>query len=88
MDWVVTLVGLAAAIGTRAAYVPQVWRSISTRSVRDLSLWMTLLLTFGIALWVVYGVLRRDLVVIVANAVSLGLVGTLLVLKLGERRRD
>jgi MtN3 and saliva related transmembrane protein len=49
---------------------------------------MTLLLTFGIALWVVYGVLRRDLVVIVANAVSLGLVGTLLVLKLGERRRD
>lgn len=43
---------------------------------------MLLVLIFGLALWVVYGVLKADLVVIVANGVSLMLVAGLLYFKI------
>jgi hypothetical protein len=36
----------------------------------------------GLALWVTYGVLKTDIVIILANAISLALIGGLLCLKL------
>lgn len=84
-----TVIGFAAAIGTTIAFVPQVIKSWRTRSVDDLSLLMVVMFFSGVVLWVVYGVLRDDIVVVVANLVSTVLVGSLLALKLGVgRRRD
>jgi MtN3 and saliva related transmembrane protein len=42
---------------------------------------MLLVLASGLALWVGYGVLQNDLVIIVANAISLVLIGGLVCLK-------
>ncbi len=44
-----------------------------------------LLLTAGIALWVAYGVLRGDLVIIAANSVSLCFLAVILYFKLRPR---
>ena len=78
-----TLIGLAAAFFTTASYIPQVWKGWRTRSVGDLSLRMILILSTGIALWVVYGVLRSNRV-IGANELGLFFLANLLVLKLRE----
>jgi MtN3 and saliva related transmembrane protein len=70
MNWT-TAVGVLAAICTTASYFPQLKKCWETKSAGDLSLIMFLILAGGIALWVVYGVLRSDPVIIIANAISL-----------------
>ena len=79
-----TLIGLAAAFFTTASYIPQVWKGWRTRSVGDLSLRMILILSTGIALWVAYGFLRGDAVIVGANALCLFFLANLLFLKLRE----
>jgi MtN3 and saliva related transmembrane protein len=82
MNNLVTLVGFVAAACTTGAIVPQLYKAWSTGSTDDISLRMLLVLAFGLALWVVYGVSRADIVVIAANGVSLILIAGLLYLKI------
>ena len=48
-DWI----GYAAAFCTTTAYVPQVLRVWRTRSTRDISLRMFLVLVTGLSLWLI-----------------------------------
>ena len=82
-----TLIGLAAAFCTTVSYVPQVKKCWQTGSTGDLSLKMLLTLATGIGLWVFYGVLKGDMVIVIANSVSLLLLSNLLVFKLRENSR-
>ena len=77
----VTLLGLAAAFCTTIAYLPQVVQAWRTRSTKDLSLPMLLVLTTGLALWLIYGVIIRDVPLIAANSVTFVLTGTILYFK-------
>ena len=77
-----TAIGLGAAGLTTAAFLPQVIKIWRTRRTRDISFGMFLVLCLGICLWLVYGILRGDLPLILANAVTLVLAGTILVFKL------
>jgi MtN3 and saliva related transmembrane protein len=79
-----TLVGFAAAFCTTVSYIPQVKKCWQTGSTGDLSLKMLLILATGIGLWVVYGILRGDTVIIIANSVSLLLLCNLLIFKVRE----
>ena len=76
------LVGLAAAFLTTLAFLPQVLHTIRTRSTHDISLRMYSLFTLGVFLWLIYGLILRDVPIIAANAVTLLLSGTILSLKL------
>jgi len=78
----VALLGLAAACCTTFAFVPQVVRIWRTRSATDISLLMFVVLSTGLLLWLVYGLLVHDLPIVLANAVTLLLALTILVLKL------
>ncbi len=80
-----TLVGLVAAFCTTVSYFPQLKKCWNTGSAGDLSLKMFLTLAAGVALWVVYGLLQKDLVIILANAVSLCLLFGILYFKVRER---
>jgi MtN3 and saliva related transmembrane protein len=82
-----TLIGLVAAFCTTVSYIPQVKKAWQTGSTGDLSLKMLAILATGITLWVVYGFLKSDVVIIAANAVSLLLLASLLVFKLRENAR-
>jgi len=66
-----TTIGLVAGSLTRVAAIPQVIKTLKTRHVRDISIWQPLLLAFGVALWMVYGILIHDLPLIVANITPL-----------------
>ncbi|MGH8370487.1 MAG: SemiSWEET transporter [Gammaproteobacteria bacterium] len=75
-------IGLAAALLTTIAFVPQVIRSWRSRDTRAISLPMYSVFTLGIGLWLVYGLMLHDLPITLANGVTLLLALTVLVLKL------
>jgi uncharacterized protein with PQ loop repeat len=58
---------------------------LGSGSAGDLSLKMFATLAAGVALWAVYGFLKSDIVIILANAVSLALLFGILYFKLKER---
>jgi len=76
------LIGALASTLTTIAFVPQVWRAWRTRSARDLSLSMYLIFTSGVVLWLLYGLMLGAMPIIVGNAVTLLLAGTVLAMKL------
>jgi MtN3 and saliva related transmembrane protein len=77
-DWI----GCLAAILTTISFIPQVWQICKTRHTQDISLRMYLLFTSGVGLWLIYGILLAAWPIIIANAVTLVLAGTVLILKL------
>lgn len=78
----IQLLGLAAGSLTTAAFFPQVLKTWKSRSAKDLSLGMFSLFCLGVLLWLVYGVMVRDVPVIAANLLTLMLASTLLFFKL------
>lgn len=82
-----TLIGLAAGSLTTVAFVPQVLKTWRSKSADDISLGMFLLFSAGLLLWLIYGVLIDALPVILANAITLVLSLTVLILKLRYRPR-
>jgi len=81
----VTFIGYLAAILTTMAFVPQAMRAWRTRSTKDISLLMFLMLTVGIFLWLVYGILTRDAPLIAANLVTGFLAASILYFKIRYR---
>ena len=81
-----TMIGFVAAFCTTASYVPQVRKCWKTQSTGDLSLKMILLLATGISLWLVYGIMKGDVVIMLANGASLLFLAVLLVFKIRELR--
>ncbi|MEI2678877.1 MAG: SemiSWEET transporter [Burkholderiaceae bacterium] len=84
-DWV-DLLGYAAASLTTASFVPQAWLSFRTGDVSGISLGMYASFTIGVALWLAYGVVLGAWPIVVANAITLVLAVSILLMKLrGER---
>lgn len=79
-----TITGTLAACCTTVSYIPQLKKCWETGEAGDLSLGMFLTLFAGIALWVVYGILRSDAVVMIANAISLCFLAGILAFKIRE----
>lgn len=66
-----TTIGFVAGTLTSIAAIPQVFKTLRTRHVRDISIWQPLLLSFGVGLWMMYGFLINDLPLILANITPL-----------------
>lgn len=83
-----TLIGLIAAALTSLSYIPQVRKAFPKGATEDLSLKMLVALVTGLMLWVVYGLLRSDWVIVVANGVGAALVAAVLIFKLRDIAHD
>jgi MtN3 and saliva related transmembrane protein len=90
MDWSIffKVVGYVAAVGTTVSFVPQAIKCIVTHDTRNISLWMYILFVFGTACWLAYGIYNKDLPIIIANAITLVLSSTILVLKIINLRKE
>lgn len=77
----ITILGLVAAACTTISFLPQAIKAIKTKHTKDLSLGMYTLLSTGILLWLIYGLLKHDLPIVLANGVTLIFATTILVLK-------
>jgi len=84
MDWIM-FTGLTAGTLTTIAFVPQLLKTWKSRSAEDVSLGMLITFCTGVFLWLLYGLFIQSLPVILANAVTLLLAGTILVLKITYR---
>jgi MtN3 and saliva related transmembrane protein len=82
---IITIVGFIAATLTTGAYVPQAVKTWKTRSAKDLSLRMFLMMTTGMTLWLIYGILRKDPPIIIANVVALIFTSIILYFKIKEQ---
>jgi MtN3 and saliva related transmembrane protein len=78
----VQMIGLAAGFLTTIAFLPQVIKTWKSGSAKDLSLGMFSFFCLGVLLWLVYGILTRDVPVIAANMATLILASTILYFKL------
>lgn len=78
-------IGYPAAILTTIAFLPQAWQSWKTRDLSGISLPMYSLFTLGVTLWLVYGLMKNDLPIIAANAITLVLAAIVLYLKITEK---
>jgi MtN3 and saliva related transmembrane protein len=75
-------IGYAAATMTTISFLPQLIRVVKLKSARDISLGMFLIFSTGTLGWLIYGVLAHSTPVWLANAVTLVLSISILVLKL------
>jgi MtN3 and saliva related transmembrane protein len=63
-------IGVIATLFTRYSSIPQIIKGFKTKKMDDVSFWLIFYLTVGLALWVIYGILIDDLVIIWANTVG------------------
>jgi MtN3 and saliva related transmembrane protein len=76
-DHLVSGLGLVAAGLTSLSYIPQLKKASARGATHDISVGTFCALGVGLLLWIVYGALRSDWVLMLANAVSLLLVGAI-----------
>jgi len=66
MDYI-NIIGLTAAAMGGVSLFPQVLKVLKTKSTKDISREMILILAGSIFLWLVYGILLKNLPIIIAN---------------------
>ncbi|MEQ1602667.1 MAG: SemiSWEET transporter [Methylophilaceae bacterium] len=78
----IDLLGLVATGFTTTSFVPQVWVTWKTKDVSGISLPTYLIITIGLFLWLVYGILKGDLPLMIANSVMVILTTIISVMKI------
>lgn len=81
----ITIIGLIAATCTTISFIPQVIKIIKTKGTKDISLLMYIIMTAGLLLWLIYGLIIHDLPIILANAISSVLVIIVLIFKIKQK---
>lgn len=81
-EYLVSLIGMSATLFSLWSTVPQIRKSLKTKKTDDVSKWLIISLIIGLFLWVLYGVLKADIIITVANAIGVTLNVILLILKL------
>jgi MtN3 and saliva related transmembrane protein len=74
--------GLLAGCLTTISFLPQVIKVWKTRSTKDISLGMFSIFVTGVTLWSIYGVIKNDIPIIVANTTVFVLASIILGFKL------
>ena len=78
----VDVLGYLAGLITAFTFLPQVLKTWKTKSAKDVSLAMFVIALTNQILWLAFGILREDPVIIITNAVMLLMTGLMISLKL------
>ncbi|MFL6320643.1 MAG: SemiSWEET family sugar transporter [Nitrososphaeraceae archaeon] len=65
-----SLIGISAAFLTTLSFVPQIIKAHHTKRMKDVSRYLMILFTTGSILWIIYGILHNDLVIVGANTTA------------------
>jgi MtN3 and saliva related transmembrane protein len=76
------VIGILAAILTTISFLPQLVRVFRTKHTKDLSLITFSLFSLGVGLWLIYGILIKELPVILANGVTFFIALSILIMKI------
>lgn len=81
------LIGISATLFSVSSTLPQIIKGLRTKQMDDVSIWLIVALIVGLSLWVIYGVVKIDIVIAGGNSVGVLLNLVLLVLKLRYSRK-
>ncbi|MFN2457983.1 MAG: SemiSWEET transporter [Chitinophagaceae bacterium] len=65
------ITGIIAGVLTATSMLPQLLKIIKEKKVEDISIVMLLVLLGGLAMWILYGIQKDDMPIIVTNCFSL-----------------
>jgi len=68
MNWV-NILGHIASTLSSLTFIPQVYHTWKTKSVRDLNLWMILIVFASTVIWLIYGIEKKLLPVVICNSI-------------------
>lgn len=81
------LIGISATLLSVSSTLPQITKGLRTKQMDDVSIWLIVTLIVGLSLWVIYGVVKIDIVIAGGNSVGVLLNLVLLGLKLRYSRK-
>ena len=64
---ILEVLGLIAGAVTSMGYVPQLYKGYKTKKLDDISYYMPAVLAIGMTLWLLYGIFKEALAIIIAN---------------------
>ena len=76
------IIGIIAGILVMSSSIPQIIKSYKSKKMTDVSIYLMSLIASGLFLWIIYGLIRSDPIIIGTNAAGLGLNITLLIMKI------
>ncbi len=82
MDFLLYVIGFMATAFTVSSTVPQIRKAIRIKKSDDVSIRFILLLITGLSLWVIYGIGKYDIVIIIGNTIAVALNTFMLILKI------
>jgi len=88
MEISIEWIGFIAALLTTGAFVPQVFKTLKTKSTEGLSLTMYISMFVGIMLWLFYGIKIQSISMIIANVVTGGLTLSILVMIILHKKKN
>jgi MtN3 and saliva related transmembrane protein len=65
-----SLIGISAAFLTTLSFVPQIVKAYRTKRMKDVSRYLMTFFTTGSILWIIYGIVHNDLVIVGANTTA------------------
>ena len=68
MNWVNVLGHVASALSSMT-FIPQVYHTWKTKSVKDLNLWMIWIVFVSTVIWLIYGIEKELLPVVICNSI-------------------
>lgn len=80
-DYIPFIVGIMATFLTLWSTVPQIKKTMKTKEADDVSKWLIISLIAGLSLWTLYGFLKGDFVIMIANSIGTSLNVCLLILR-------
>jgi MtN3 and saliva related transmembrane protein len=78
----ITILGYAACAVTALTFLPQVLKTWKEKSAKNVSLMMFIIAFINEVMWIAYGVLRHDNVIIVTNVIMITMCSIMISLKL------
>jgi len=78
----IEILGFTSAFLTTFSFLPQAIQVIKTRDTASLSLAMYSIFTLGVGSWLMYGIIKQDNAMIVANIITFFLSATILSIKI------
>ena len=78
----IDILGIVAGILTTSGFVPQIIKTYKTKKVRDISLLMFILLLTGLLLWLIYGIIEKNIPILFTNITAITYVVIILSMKI------
>ena len=78
----VDILGYSACAVTALTFLPQVIKTWKEKSARNVSLMMFVIAAINEVMWIAYGVMRNDMVIIITNVIMIVMAFIMISLKL------